>query len=125
MSLEGKTVAVDFDGVIHSYTSGWKGEAPTDQPTPGAREFLRDLDRAGAKVVIFSTRASTPYGLTSMTEWLKENRMHQYVHHITDGKPMAVAYVDDRAVEFRGNWGSAMKDVLELAELPSGKLRPE
>lgn len=33
------TVVFDFDGVIHSYTSGWKGatEIP-DPPVPGVRE---------------------------------------------------------------------------------------
>ena len=48
-------VCLDFDGVIHSYSSGWKGprEIP-DPPVPGAirwiREFVFTLDitRAGS-----------------------------------------------------------------------------
>ena len=42
------TVVFDFDGVIHSYTSGWKGVANIpDPPVPGIREALADLRAAG------------------------------------------------------------------------------
>ena len=34
-------ICLDFDGVIHSYTSGWKGAAVIpDPPVPGALEFI-------------------------------------------------------------------------------------
>lgn len=34
-----QTVVFDFDGVIHSYTSGWKGETIIpDPPVPGIKE---------------------------------------------------------------------------------------
>ena len=37
-----KTILLDFDGVIHSYTSGWKGAGVIpDPPVPGAIDFLR------------------------------------------------------------------------------------
>ena len=36
-----KTVVFDFDGVIHSYTSGWKGESViTDPPVPRIKEAM-------------------------------------------------------------------------------------
>ena len=33
-----KTVVFDFDGVVHSYTSGWQGEDTIpDPPVPGIK----------------------------------------------------------------------------------------
>ena len=42
------TVVFDFDGVIHSYTSGWKGttEIP-DPPVPGIQEAIEHIRMAG------------------------------------------------------------------------------
>lgn len=50
------TVVLDFDGVIHSYKSGWKGAAIIpDEPVPGIKEVIDEL-RESFKVVIVSTR---------------------------------------------------------------------
>ena len=36
-------LALDFDGVLHSYTSGWQGaDVISDPPVPGAIEFLME-----------------------------------------------------------------------------------
>jgi len=35
-------LCLDFDGVIHSYSSGWKGaDVIPDPPVPGAFDFIR------------------------------------------------------------------------------------
>ena len=35
------TVVLDFDGVIHSYSSGWRGKTCIpDPPVPGIREEI-------------------------------------------------------------------------------------
>lgn len=111
----GKTVAVDFDGVIHSYTSGWTGPRPTDPPVEGAREFIDALHNAGFNVVIYSSRADTPRGRKHIEHWLLD---HEFpVMEITDRKPMAVAYVDDRAVPYSVDrpWADVLTDVEKLA----------
>ena len=42
------TIVFDFDGVIHSYTSGWKGEnVIPDPPVPGIKEVIDDLKSEG------------------------------------------------------------------------------
>ena len=42
------TVVFDFDGVIHSYTSGWKGTAEIpDPPVPGIGEAITKLRQLG------------------------------------------------------------------------------
>ena len=53
------TVVFDFDGVIHSYTSGWQGEGVANDPiTPGMAEELKRSHDAGYKVVVESTRCN-------------------------------------------------------------------
>ena len=58
------TVVFDLDGVIHSYTSGWKGasEIP-DPPVPGMRKVIDELRERGYKVVVVSTRCIGPEGM--------------------------------------------------------------
>ena len=38
-----KILCLDFDGVIHSFTSGWRGAGIIpDPPVPGALDFIKD-----------------------------------------------------------------------------------
>lgn len=43
-----KTVIFDFDGVIHSYTSGWRGEnIIPDPPVSGIKKVIDSIRNAG------------------------------------------------------------------------------
>lgn len=112
-----KTVAVDFDGVLHPYTEGWVGSMPADEPpTEGADEFLRTLVDAGYRIVVFSTRCDHPEGLDGTRAWLAKWGLMRHVDDVTCQKPAAVAYVDDRAVAFTGNWGEVLDGIAGLAK---------
>lgn len=61
-----------FDGVLHRYTSGWKGAAEIpDGPVPGAMRWLLDMAR-NFTVTIYSARARTPDGLWAMKEAIRQ-----------------------------------------------------
>lgn len=95
------TVVLDLDGVIHSYTSGWRGTTVIpDPPVPGIREAIKDL-RTTHEVVVVSTRCQTPEGTKAIEEWLLKHDIK--VDAVTAHKPPAVAYVDDRAITFDGD----------------------
>ena len=67
-----RTIALDFDGVLHSYKSGWQG--PTnipDPPVPGAIEFLLQLIDEDWDIAIFSTRSTKWGGRKAMKKWLR------------------------------------------------------
>lgn len=64
-------LSLDFDGVIHSYTSGWMGPRTIpDMPVPGALAFIVvALDHF--EVAIFSSRSRYFGGRSAMKRWLR------------------------------------------------------
>lgn len=97
-----QTVALDFDGVIHSYTSGWMGfDVIPDPPVEGIKELIDELREIGYLVVIYSTRCSRVAGKIAIIKWLEKNEI--YVDAVQAQKPPAICYVDDRAIPFTGS----------------------
>lgn len=71
MSKNKPILVLDFDGVLHSYSSGWKGATVIpDPPVPGALEFV-----VGAlesfQVAILSSRSHQWFGRYAMKRWLR------------------------------------------------------
>lgn len=116
-------LCLDFDGVLHSYMSGWKGpEIIPDPPVPGAIRFILDA-MEHFEVHIFSSRSSWDNGIDAMKAWL-QTEATKYLHskaglsseslhnflllvdsiHFPREKPPAFLTIDDRAICFRGEW---------------------
>jgi hypothetical protein len=113
-----KTLAVDFDGVINSYKSGWQGAGViSDPPTPGAMEFLWNAHRV-FEVHIISSRLSYPEGMEAVQRYIREHMgkwmesrgdgvmLHTFMADIKFSKerPPAFVTLDDRAIRFNGLW---------------------
>lgn len=100
-----KAIAVDFDGTVHAYTSGWLGyDVIPDPPIDGALGFLCRAVEV-YDVTIFSRRALTDIGRRAMHAWfvahgLPDDVLAQLT--ITCVKPKAGIYIDDRAWRFVG-----------------------
>lgn len=104
-----RTICLDFDGVIHSYRSGWCGaEVIPDPPIHGTKEAIGRL-RKGHRVVIHSARCATEAGYEAVKAWLLKHDLQ--VDDVCRFKPPAVIYVDDRAVPFRGDWQQTIADI--------------
>jgi putative DNA primase/helicase len=104
-----QTVCLDFDGVLHSYQSGWCGaEIIPDPPLHGTREAVALL-RKRYRVVIHSARCATDAGCEAVSAWLQKHNIK--VDEVCRFKPPAAIYVDDRAVPFRGDWQQAVADI--------------
>lgn len=106
-----KRICVDFDGVLHKYTSGWKGaDVIPDGDVPGAADFLVEASKEFV-VSIHSSRSQDPAGLRAMKRWicaLLERRapveardVFEHLEFPTQ-KPPAIVYIDDRAWRFDG-----------------------
>lgn len=97
-----KTVVFDFDGVIHSYTSGWKGvDVIPDPPVHGIKEAIQKIREEGYEVVVVSARCATEAGRRAIRGWLIYNGIA--VDDVKKEKPPAIVYVDDRAICFDGH----------------------
>ena len=98
-------LVLDFDGVLHSYASGWQGaDVIPDPPVPGALEFCREAVRHFA-VWVVSSRCSRPGGPAAIVRWLEEHHFPGSMVVSPDGvKPAAFVTLDDRAITFTGEW---------------------
>jgi hypothetical protein len=107
-------LSLDFDGVIHSYSSGWKGaDIIPDEPVEGAMQFIWDATEH-FRVCIFSSRSNQPGGKSAMQAWVKKHFMGYWGTHAAQAddklseiewpteKPPALVTLDDRAVTFTG-----------------------
>ena len=111
-----RTVLIDFDGVLHSYSSGWQGKQNIpDDPNPGAIQFLRDLiAEEDIEPIIWTSRvywkddseyAAAEQAMQAIKNWLYLNGLSPEeveALQITSFKPPAVLLIDDRAYKFEG-----------------------
>lgn len=103
-------LCLDFDGVIHSYTSGWMGaDMITDPPVEGVKEFIQDALQE-FHVVIFSSRSSQLGGIEAMREWMNSYGIDPFYEvELATVKPPAFVTLDDRAITFEGVWPSIQR----------------
>ena len=102
-----RTIAIDFDGVIHKYSQGFQGLLNAyDDPMDGVENALKTLKSAGKRLVVLSSR---PAGV--IENWLEKNDLKQYFDEISNFKIPASTYVDDRAYHFK-DWKQTVTDLL-------------
>src|SRR5580704_6915214 len=79
-------LCVDFDGVIHSYASGWKGA--TVIPDPPVKGALRWLWKATEwfDVQIYSSRSKDPMAREAMQAWMLVHSREEF----GDDHPMSM-----------------------------------
>lgn len=98
-----RTLAIDFDGVLHRYSLGWSDGTIYDNPVTGVEEALEKLHKAGFKLVCLTTREPD-----TVAGWLTGWDLLHYFEKVTNKKIPAIAYIDDRAIRFT-NWDDITK----------------
>ena len=69
---------LDFDGVIHSYSSGWQGVRNIpDPPVKDAMRFIIEAQKY-FQVCVYSARSGKFGGVLAMKKWLKRH-LENYV----------------------------------------------
>lgn len=102
-----RSICVDFDRVLHSYTTPWTGESNiSDPPIKGAFQWLTEMVQH-FEVHLFSMRCNSEVGRVAMLAWFRKYGLTEEVIaklKITPGKPSALLYIDDRSFQFRGRF---------------------
>lgn len=120
-------VCVDLDGVLASWGEP-RGKDGIGMPLPGAVEFTKALGEKYT-VIIHSCRLTEVVmgetwerQLEKVTGWLCRHGFYFDEVHVGQGKPHAIAYVDDRAVPClpekygESDYATALRRVDRLAE---------
>jgi hypothetical protein len=124
MKSQKPILCVDFDGVIHAYTTPWTdAKTISDGPVPGALRWLWTAS-CYFTVYIYSSRSKEPEGRAAIHDWLLKHLLEEFppddarAHHIpvvlAHEKPAAFLTIDDRAVCFEGSWKAL--DPVELLQ---------
>jgi hypothetical protein len=128
-------LCVDFDGVIHSYTSGWKGETVIpDPPVAGSLQWLWKATE-WFDVQVYSSRSKHPPAVVAMKQWMiahaglifdEDHPMRslngEYPIGFASEKPAAFLTIDDRAICFEGDWSEI--DPTDLLNFKPWNKRP-
>jgi hypothetical protein len=123
-----RTVALDFDGVIHRYSRGWDNGLAYDMPMDGTSEAMSKLHRMGFCIVVHTCREPEQVAVW-FAEHLPEFRVQIMkpdekfwnspdMIGVTNTKPAAFAYIDDRGIHFK-SWKRALQTLALRSELDS------
>ncbi len=115
-----KTICIDFDGVLADYSEGFQGHDVFGDMIPGADLGTDVLKKNGWTVIIYTTRPVTD----ALKKWLDDNKIkYDYINENPDQpedskegcKLIADIYLDDRGIQFRGQWSEwLLRDIAEF-----------
>ena len=75
MPRKRRTICLDFDGVVHSYQTGWHGETIiSDPPIHRVDQAINRL-RKDFRVVVFSARCRSDEGVQAIKDWLTKHNI--------------------------------------------------
>ena len=99
-----KTIAIDFDGVLPEWDVN--AENNIGDMKEGSDAFLETIKRKGFEIEIYTARDTGP-----VKEWFIKHGLDHLVKNITNKKPQAYAYIDDKAITFTGDFSKAINDI--------------
>jgi hypothetical protein len=118
---ENKIIAIDFDGVIHSFEHGFHDGTIYGTPIQGSKESLELLSKEYT-LILFTAKAKPDRplvngktGIELVKEWLKKYDLDKYFLDITAEKPRCLCYIDDKAIRFT-SWDNTLQELKKFKE---------
>lgn len=105
-------ICIDFDGVIYDRSHEPGGNNLAGKVIKGAEEGLKQLAQE-FRIIILTARPNS----AAVRGYLKANGLASYIADVTNIKPSAAAYVDNRALLFK-NWPQIVRDLEKGAQSP-------
>lgn len=102
-----KNICIDFDGVLNTYT-GWQGEDELFEPREGCHLFLQKLSKS-YDISVFTIRDAK-----SVQIWLQKYDLDKFILNVTNTKIPAEIFIDDRAINFDGNYESLLLKIKDF-----------
>jgi hypothetical protein len=113
---QNNNLAIDFDGVIHTFDKGYYDGTCYGAPIKGVYEALENLSKK-YNLIIFTAKikkdrplVNGKTGLELVQEWLIKHNLNQFISEITCEKPRACYYIDDKAIEFK-SWETTLNKI--------------
>ena len=123
-----KTIAIDFDGVIHKYSKGWHDGTCYDEPMEGAFKAIEKLmkehivyihtTRDPGSVADWFEKYSVPFSVMTNPMGMGYPFLNDDIDvigtnvvYVTNKKFAALAYIDDRGIRFT-DWDTILKEKL-------------
>jgi hypothetical protein len=97
-----KWIGIDCDDTIANNTGYPDFKLTT--PIKGAKEACEELNRLGYKVTLYTARPWSEYNI--IEDWLQKYNFP--IKRIICGKPLFRCIIDDKNIEFKGNWKTAL-----------------
>jgi len=110
------TIAIDWDDTL----VGCKKYGTPGEWLPGAQNALRALLRSGRDVIVHSCRANFAAGEREIFNKLYDGGFGNDLQKgrlsvwCDEGKPLAMVYLDDRALRFEGDWTDLVLTLKEM-----------
>ena len=92
-----KTILIDLDGVLNTYTGDYD-ENYIPPLKDGAYDFIKELSET-YKILLFTSR-----NLLLASEWLINNNLKPFIHNVTNIKEPSFLIIDDRGLNFNGDY---------------------
>ena len=99
-----KTILIDLDGVLNTYTGNYD-EKFIPPIREGAYEFIKDLSE-NYKIVLFTSR-----NLLLASQWLIDNNLDGFIANVTNVKGPSFLIIDDRGLNFCGDYEKTKEQI--------------
>jgi hypothetical protein len=123
-------LAIDFDGVIHSYENGWQGGIIYGTIVPGFFEWAVKAKKLFT-LVIYSSRSGSHKMRQPMEDFIKVQLQGWLWDEEKEGRKQTLSFhdftfasyklptfltIDDRAITFKGDWYASELDPERLVK---------
>lgn len=103
-----KLLLIDLDGVLNLYNGNYD-ENKISPIRDGAFLFLKKIS-LDYRISIFTAR-----NINIVSQWIKDNNLNEFIEEVTNIKsPFASVILDDRAINFDGDFIKAYKNIKEF-----------
>lgn len=122
-----RTICIDIDGTISRYIE-WVDSKTFGEVLPHCAETIHHLKADGWYVIIYTTRADKKEIQTFLeannVPFDSINENPNQPDNAKGGKPYADVYVDDRAIQFDGDWAGAYEKITGFKSWEEGPVHP-